>query len=88
MGTHILLCKTIKIQFFFVFSSAGASSPVIPVNAGSIDWLGHGQGSKADSVSHIGSQPVRASLNTTAGGSAVGYSQTSCRPWERNDLLR
>ncbi|KAL1820829.1 hypothetical protein ACET3Z_015698 [Daucus carota] len=69
-------------------SSAGASSPVIPVNAGSTDWLGHGQGSKADSVSHVGSQPVRASLSTTAGGSAIGYSLSSCRPWERNDLLK
>ncbi|KAF1001754.1 uncharacterized protein LOC141703480 [Apium graveolens] len=66
-------------------SSAGAS---IPVNAASTDWLGHGQGSKADSVSHIGSEPVQASLSTTAGGSAIGYSQPPCRPWERNDLLR
>ncbi|XP_058211261.1 uncharacterized protein LOC131323469 isoform X2 [Rhododendron vialii] len=69
-------------------SSAGASSPAVPVNAGSIDWLGHGQGSKAGSLSRIGSQNLRTSLSTSAGGSALGSSQPSCRPWERGDLLR
>ncbi|KAA8526666.1 hypothetical protein F0562_008131 [Nyssa sinensis] len=29
-------------------SSAGASSPAVMTNVGSIDWLGHGKGSKAD----------------------------------------
>lgn len=69
-------------------SSAGASSPAFANNAGSIDWLGHGQGSKAGSFSRIGSQPMRASLSTSAGGSALGSSQPSCRPWERSDLLK
>ncbi|XP_052178558.1 uncharacterized protein LOC127792191 isoform X2 [Diospyros lotus] len=69
-------------------SSAGASSPALPVNAGSIDWLGPGQSSKAGSLSRIGSQTLRPSLSTSAGGSALGSSQPSCRPWERVDLLR
>ncbi|KAL6975530.1 hypothetical protein U1Q18_024326 [Sarracenia purpurea var. burkii] len=69
-------------------SSAGASSPAVPINVGSIDWLGHGQGSKAGSLSRIGSQPLWTSLCTSAGGSALGSSQPSCRPWERGDLLR
>ncbi|XP_059661321.1 uncharacterized protein LOC132307538 isoform X2 [Cornus florida] len=72
-------------------SSAGASSPAGPANVGSIDWLGHGQGSKAGSLSHIGSQHLWTSLSTSAGGSALGSSQPSgpsCRPWERGDLLR
>ncbi|KAG5551438.1 hypothetical protein RHGRI_009756 [Rhododendron griersonianum] len=68
--------------------SAGASSPAVPVNAGSIDWLGHGQGSKAGSLSRVGSQNLRTSLSTSAGGSALGSSQPSCRPWERGDVLR
>ncbi|KAF6167452.1 hypothetical protein GIB67_031653 [Kingdonia uniflora] len=63
-------------------SSAGASSPAAPTNVvgGGTDFLGHGQGSKA------GSQ--RTSVSTSAGGSAFGSSQLSCRPWEREDLLR
>ncbi|KAD3066705.1 hypothetical protein R6Q59_019085 [Mikania micrantha] len=69
-------------------SSAGASSPVVATNAGSTDWLGHGQGSKAASQSRISSQPVWISLSTSAGGSALGSSKPSCRPWERGDLLR
>lgn len=73
---------------FLSVSSVGASSPAVPTNAGSIDWLGHGQGSKAVSISRIGSQPMWASLSTSAGGSALGSSQPSCRPWERGDLLR
>ncbi|KAK3025499.1 hypothetical protein RJ639_042034 [Escallonia herrerae] len=70
------------------FSSAGASSPAVPTNAGSIDWLGHGQASKAGSFSRIGSQPMCTSMSASAGGSALGSSQPSCRPWERGDLLR
>ncbi|KAK9056846.1 hypothetical protein SSX86_024210 [Deinandra increscens subsp. villosa] len=69
-------------------SSAGASSPVVAINAGSTDWPGHGQGSKAGSMSRISSQPVWISLSTSAGGSALGSSKPSCRPWERGDLLR
>ncbi|KAI3675084.1 hypothetical protein L1987_84668 [Smallanthus sonchifolius] len=69
-------------------SSAGASSPVVATNAGSTDWLGHGQGSKTGSLSRISSQPMWISLSTSAGGSALGSSKPSCRPWERGDLLR
>ncbi|WOH03077.1 hypothetical protein DCAR_0522469 [Daucus carota subsp. sativus] len=69
-------------------SSAGASSPAVPTNVGSIDWLGYGQSSKAASVSRIVSRSARPSLSTSAGGSALGSSQPSCRPWERGDLLR
>ncbi|XP_042520192.1 uncharacterized protein LOC122093782 isoform X1 [Macadamia integrifolia] len=69
-------------------SSAGASSPAVPANVGSIDWLGNGPGSKAGSLSFVGSHPPWTSLSTSAGGSALGSSQPSCRPWERGDLLR
>ncbi|KAG8364821.1 hypothetical protein BUALT_Bualt18G0038500 [Buddleja alternifolia] len=69
-------------------SSAGASSPAVPTNAGSTDWFGVGQNSKGGSLSRVGSQPMYASLSTSAGGSALGSSQPSCRPWERGDLLR
>ncbi|KAK6132517.1 hypothetical protein DH2020_033726 [Rehmannia glutinosa] len=69
-------------------SSAGASSPAVPTNAGSTDWIGQGQNSKGGSLSRMGSQPMYASLSTSAGGSALGSSQPSCRPWERGDLLR
>ncbi|XP_051135903.1 uncharacterized protein LOC127254697 isoform X2 [Andrographis paniculata] len=69
-------------------SSVGASSPAVPANAGSTDWLGQGQNLKGGSVSCIGSQPMNTSLSTSAGGSILGSSQPSCRPWERGDLLR
>ncbi|XVE51654.1 hypothetical protein DITRI_Ditri02bG0059000 [Diplodiscus trichospermus] len=69
-------------------SSAGASSPAVPTNIGSVDWSGHGQNSKAASQSCVGSQAPWISLSTNAGGSALGSSRTSCRPWERGDLLR
>ncbi|XXG74713.1 hypothetical protein AAC387_Pa07g3365 [Persea americana] len=68
-------------------SSAGASSPAVPANIGGIDWFGHGQGSKAGSLSCAGSHLPRTSLSTSAGGSVLGSSQPSCRPWERGDLL-
>ncbi|KAG5029352.1 hypothetical protein JHK87_012866 [Glycine soja] len=68
-------------------SSAGASSPAVP-NVGSIDGSSHGQASKAASLSCVGSQPPWTSLSTSAGGSAFGSSRSSCRPWERGDLLR
>ncbi|XP_019432684.1 PREDICTED: uncharacterized protein LOC109339664 isoform X1 [Lupinus angustifolius] len=69
-------------------SSAGASSAAVPRNFGSIDGSSHGQGSKAASISCVGSQPPRNSLSTSAGGSAFGSSRSSCRPWERGDLLK
>lgn len=69
-------------------SSAGASSAVLPMNAGSIDWLGPGQSFKAGSLSQIGGSKPWTSLSTGAGGSTLGSSQPSCRPWERGDLLR
>ncbi|KAK2384043.1 hypothetical protein P8452_39017 [Trifolium repens] len=69
-------------------SSAGASSPTVPMNVGSIDGSSHGQGSKAASLSCVGSQPPWTSISTSAGGSAFGSSRSSCRPWERGDLLR
>ncbi|XP_057422341.1 uncharacterized protein LOC130716157 isoform X2 [Lotus japonicus] len=66
-------------------SSAGASSPAVPMNVGSLDGSSHAQGSKAASLSCVGSQPPwTTSLSTTAGAS----SRSSCRPWERGDLLR
>ncbi|KAE7996156.1 hypothetical protein FH972_000903 [Carpinus fangiana] len=69
-------------------SSAGASSPAVPTNVGSIDGSSLGHGSKAASLSCVGSQPPWTSLSTSAGGSAFGSSRPSCRPWERGDLLR
>ncbi|KAJ4980620.1 hypothetical protein NE237_031457 [Protea cynaroides] len=69
-------------------SSAGASSPAVPVNVGSIDWLGNGPGSKAGSLSCVGSHPPWTSMSTSVGGSVLGSSQPSYRPWERGDLLR
>ncbi|KAF5736350.1 hypothetical protein HS088_TW14G00492 [Tripterygium wilfordii] len=69
-------------------SSAGASSPALPTNIGSIDWSGHGHTSKATSFSCVGSQPPWTSRSTSVGGSALGSSRPSCRPWERGDLLR
>ncbi|XP_022877696.1 uncharacterized protein LOC111395779 [Olea europaea var. sylvestris] len=69
-------------------SSVGASSPAVPTNAGSTDWFGQVQNSKGGSLSRIGSQPIWTSLSTSAGDSALGSSQPSCRPWERGDLLR
>ncbi|KAM1123244.1 hypothetical protein FF1_004649 [Malus domestica] len=75
-------------------SSAGASSPTVPANVGSVDGSIHGQGSKGASISCVGSQPPVTSLSTSAGGggggdsSVFGSSRLSCRPWERGDLLR
>ncbi|KAL5716319.1 hypothetical protein ACHQM5_018032 [Ranunculus cassubicifolius] len=68
-------------------SSAGASSPSVPVNIGA-DWFSLGPASKAGSQSCVGSHLPKNSLSTNAGGSALGSSQPSCRPWERGDLLR
>lgn len=75
-------------MLYVFISSAGASSPAVPTNVGSIDGSSHGHGSKAASLSCVGSQPPRTSLSTSAGGSAFGSSRPSCRPWERGDLLR
>ncbi|KAF9620397.1 hypothetical protein IFM89_011770 [Coptis chinensis] len=69
-------------------SSAGASSPSVPTNIGSADWFSLGHASKAGSLSYAGSHRPRNALSTSAGGSALGSSQPSCRPWERGDLLR
>ncbi|XP_038720585.1 uncharacterized protein LOC120013043 [Tripterygium wilfordii] len=69
-------------------SSAGASSPAVPTNIGSIDWSGHGHTSKAASLSCVGSQPPWNSFGTSVGGYERGSSRPSCRPWERGDLLR
>ncbi|OIT00265.1 PREDICTED: uncharacterized protein LOC109228800 isoform X1 [Nicotiana attenuata] len=69
-------------------SSVGASSPAVPTNAGGTDRFVQPQGSKAAALSRIGSQPMWTSMSTSAGGSALGSSQPSCRPWERGDLLR
>ncbi|KAI3911109.1 hypothetical protein MKW92_024762 [Papaver armeniacum] len=64
-----------------------SSPPTTP--AASIDWFGQGQGFKAGSLSCGGSQPYKTSLSTSTGGSALGSSQPSCRPWERGgDLLK
>lgn len=67
-------------------SSAGASSPVVHANVGSIDWLG--QGSKAGSQSCVGSHLQKASLSTSGIGSVLGSTHPLCRPWDRGDLLR
>ncbi|KAL6880552.1 hypothetical protein ACP4OV_012117 [Aristida adscensionis] len=72
-----------------VASSAGASSPPAQTNVASIDWLGTDQVSKVGS-SHVAphaSQPAL-STNADAVGTAADFSQPSCRPWERGDLLR
>ncbi|CAK7350171.1 unnamed protein product [Dovyalis caffra] len=58
-------------------SSAGASSPAVPGNM----RHNNNNNSKAGSV-------WTTSLSTSAGGSALGSSRPSCRPWERGDLLR
>ncbi|XP_078432732.1 IAP-like protein 1 [Wolffia australiana] len=69
-------------------SSVGASSPAVPPNVGSVDYLGSTHGSKTCSISFVGSQWTRTSFSTTnTRGSALGSSQSSCRPWERGDLL-
>ncbi|KAJ9153146.1 hypothetical protein P3X46_026620 [Hevea brasiliensis] len=69
-------------------SSAGASSPGVPANVGSVERSSHAHTSKAASLSVAGSQLPRTSLSTSAGGSVLGSSRPSCRPWERGDLLR
>uniref|UniRef100_A0A0E0E7G8 Uncharacterized protein n=1 Tax=Oryza meridionalis TaxID=40149 RepID=A0A0E0E7G8_9ORYZ len=71
-----------------VASSAGASSPPAQTNAASIDWLGGEPISKVESSSQIAPHAPRPSLSTNAAGAAVDFSQPSCRPWERGDLLR
>ncbi|XP_012072160.1 uncharacterized protein LOC105634023 isoform X2 [Jatropha curcas] len=69
-------------------SSAGASSPAVPANVGSIERSSQAHNSKAASLSGVGSQVPWTSLSTSAGGSVLGSSRPSCRPWERGDLLR
>ncbi|MCD9559465.1 hypothetical protein HAX54_017424 [Datura stramonium] len=65
-----------------------ASSPAVPTNAGGTDWFAQAQGSKAASLSRIGSQPMWTSVSNSAGGSGFQDHHNSCRPWERGDLLR
>uniref|UniRef100_A0A0C9S5D3 TSA: Wollemia nobilis Ref_Wollemi_Transcript_12909_3387 transcribed RNA sequence n=1 Tax=Wollemia nobilis TaxID=56998 RepID=A0A0C9S5D3_9CONI len=68
-------------------SSAGASSPAVPVNVGSMDCTGFSHGPKAGTSSGAGSfLPWTSSMSV--GGPAPGSSQLSCRPWERADLLK
>lgn len=71
-----------------IYSSAGASSPPAQTNAASIDWLGGEPISKVESSSQIAPHAPQPSLSTNAAGAAVDFSQPSCRPWERGDLLR
>ncbi|VAH30629.1 unnamed protein product [Triticum turgidum subsp. durum] len=70
-----------------VASSAGASSPPAQTNVATIDWLGSEQLSKVGSSSHVASHAAQPSLSTNAVGAAMDFSQPSCRPWERGDLL-
>jgi hypothetical protein len=72
---------------FCLCSSAGASSPPAQTNVASIDWLDSDQVSKAGS-SHIAPPTSRPALSTNANGAAMDCLQSSCRPWERGDLLR
>ncbi|KAK3124443.1 hypothetical protein QOZ80_7BG0586620 [Eleusine coracana subsp. coracana] len=69
-----------------VASSAGPSSPPGQTNV-AIDWLGADQVSKVGS-SHVAPDACQPSLSTNAVGTAAGFCQPSCRPWERGDLLR
>ncbi|XP_057867659.1 uncharacterized protein LOC131074919 isoform X3 [Cryptomeria japonica] len=69
-------------------SSAGASSPAIPVNFGGIECSGVGQGAKASNLSGAGSRLPWTSLSMGGGGSTTALSEPSCRPWERADLLK
>jgi hypothetical protein len=69
--------------FLLLLSSAGPSSPPAQANAVTIDWLGSEQLPKVGSSS-LAAQP---SLSTNAVGDAMDFSQPSCRPWERGDLL-
>ncbi|KAH9318648.1 hypothetical protein KI387_020417, partial [Taxus chinensis] len=69
-------------------SSAGASSPTVPVNVVSIDCTDLGKGAKAVNLSEAGSLLPWTFLSMGAAGSAPGSSQPSCRPWERADLLK
>ena len=77
----------LKLICFVLCSSAGASSPPAQTNVASIDWLGSDQVSKAGS-SHIAPPTSRPALSTNANGAAADCFQSSCRPWERGDLLR
>ncbi|EPS72067.1 hypothetical protein M569_02691 [Genlisea aurea] len=69
-------------------SSVGASSPAVPMNAGSTEWWSQGQNSKGGSLSQAGSRAMYESERITEDGSVLGSSHPSCRPWDRSDLLR
>lgn len=73
--------------FLLLLSSAGPSSPPAQTNVASIDWLGSEQVSKVGSSFHAASHAAQPSLSTNAVGAAMDFSQPSCRPWERGDLL-
>jgi hypothetical protein len=79
----IVDCMLILKLFLLLLSSAGPSSPPAQTNVATIDWLGSEQLSKVGSSS-LAAQP---SLSTNAVGAAMDFSQSSCRPWERGDLL-
>ncbi|KAM0841610.1 hypothetical protein ACQ4PT_058900 [Festuca glaucescens] len=67
--------------------SAGPSSPPAQTNVATMDWLGSEQLSKVGSSSLAASLAAQPSLSTNAVGAAMDFSQSSCRPWERGDLL-
>ena len=73
--------------FLLLLSSAGPSSPPAQTNVATIDWLGSEQLSKVGSSSQAASVAAQPSLSTNAVGAAMDFSQSSCRPWERGDLL-
>jgi hypothetical protein len=73
--------------FLLLLSSAGPSSPPAQTNVVTMDWLGSEQLSKVGSSSLAASLPAQPSLSTNAVGAAMDFSQSSCRPWERGDLL-
>lgn len=85
---RVLLAKSSSPPPTPAASSAGASSPAVPVNICNADRSGLGQGPKGGTLSGAGSRLPWNSLSTSAGESALGSSQPSCRPWEREDLLK
>ena len=69
------LFNFLRINLLFLpLSSAGASSPAFPANAG------NGDASRRDKSS--------ADSHAVLGSVLLGASVPSCRPWERGDLLR
>jgi hypothetical protein len=85
---HLIKLMLLFALVLHCYSSAGASSPAVPVNICNADRSGLGQGPKGGTLSGAGSRLPWNSLSTSAGESALGSSQPSCRPWEREDLLK